>query len=207
MSLIERIRSFLQASSESEHAKDLAEKAADTSELLRSLDTLLTKHGIEQSDVEEALAETEREVERLSNELNLPGITEREKNRLLSKLRLTVKKVENLEGRFEVYEKSMHMHLNLLGRVQKIEAMALTGVSDEEIEKIIENYEEKKEEYRDLTESAEVPITEKIPQPSAKELIERRELLERIEKGTLLPEWGSKPKPEKKAEKKKAELE
>ena len=46
-----------------------------------------------------------------------------------------------------IYERNMNLHLNLIGKIQQMEAMKLGGVDEAKIDQIVMDFEEKLEKY------------------------------------------------------------
>jgi hypothetical protein len=77
------------------------------------------------------------------------------------------RQLDNLEERMDIYDRNINLHLNLIGRIQQVEAMSLAGVDEAQIDDIILDFETHFEQYTETVAAGEAAITAKDTLKSA----------------------------------------
>lgn len=127
----------------------------NTKELLGNIDKLITRNQVEIKTQEKQLLKLgtmeEEDVDKVRAG-TLSGVTRRMALRNIKRLR---KQISNVEDRLNIYDKNINLHLNLIGKIQQMEAMQLRGVSEEEIDTVIMDFEANFEAYTAALEAGE----------------------------------------------------
>ena len=84
----------------------------------------------------------------------------RRKRNALVELQRLRKQLENLDSRQRIYDRNMSLHLNLIGKIQDMEAMDLSGVQEGEIDRIVMDFEEQFEKWQGTVMAGEVAVRE-----------------------------------------------
>ena len=69
-------------------------------------------------------------------------LPERSKNNVLRKIQRLRKQMDNLEERQQIYNRNINLQIDLVGRVQALDAMELRGVDEDRIDEILGDYED-----------------------------------------------------------------
>ncbi|RME74432.1 MAG: hypothetical protein D6785_15885 [Planctomycetota bacterium] len=153
--IIEKLKALFSRSEIPEETKSLLSKAQTTQELLQGLDELLTRNELEFNELNREitqLEEIEQEEMAKIREGNLPP---RAKQNTLLYIKRLRKQMDNLQNRLYIYDKNINLHLNLIAKIQDMEAMALKGVDEKDIDKIIVDFQTNLERYMDSVVAAE----------------------------------------------------
>ena len=154
--LFDKLKALLSRHPVSEETLNIVTKAKSTRELLHGLDALHTRNEMEFNEVTREIENLEGietgEMERVRG----GTLSDRRKKNALLKIRRLRKQMENLDNRLKIYDHNMSLHLNLIGKVQEMEAMSMRGISETEIDKILIDFEEKLEGYMGSLASAKV---------------------------------------------------
>jgi hypothetical protein len=179
-----------------EEARELYEKANNTRELLKGLDAILTRNEVESRELTKEIAALEGKEKEEEAKVKSGDVTGRQKRNTLLLIRRMRKQLDNLDHRLRIYDRNMNLHLNLIGKIQDMEAMQLRGVKEEQIDEILLDFESNMEDYAGTLTAAS------IVESGAGELDSREEReLKKIEE-EILGEESSGAEKEKEGEKK-----
>ena len=154
--LFDKLKALLTRHPVSDEARVVVQKAGNSRELLHGLDALHTRNEMEFNEVTREIEKLE-EIERQESEKVRGGeLSKRRKRNALLRIRRLRKQMENLDNRLKIFDRNMSLHLNLIGKVQEMEAMSLRGLDEVQIDKILIDFEEKLETYMDSVASAQV---------------------------------------------------
>ena len=192
--LIDKLKAMLTRHPVSEETMQVVEKAGTTRELLHGLDALHTRNEMEFNEVTREIEKLEAIEEGEGGAIRAGELSERRKRNALLRIRRLRKQMENLDNRLKIYDRNMSLHLNLIGKVQEMEAMSLRGVSEKEIDKIVLDFEEKLDSYMNTMASAQV-VEESVPIPD----VATEHELQKIEREVLDEEPPPRAKKKKKA--------
>lgn len=155
MSIFEKLGRLFKDTPLPDETKEVFLNTADTKELLTGLDKLITRNEVRLKGLNkelENLSEMEQaEVKRVQNN----EVTGRTKNNALRSVRRIRRQLDNIEQRIEIYDRNISLHLNLIGKIQQMEAMSLAGIDEEQIDDIILDFESQFEEYTETVAASE----------------------------------------------------
>ncbi|MCZ6603199.1 MAG: hypothetical protein O6952_09345 [Planctomycetota bacterium] len=191
--LFDKLKALLSRHAVSDEARLVVAKSGSTRDILHGLDALHTRNEMEFNDVTREIEKLEEIEEQEMGKVRSSGLSDRRKKNALLRIRRLRKQMENLDNRLKIFDRNMSLHLNLIGKVQDMEAMSLRGLDETQIDKILIDFEEKLESYMDTVASAKVVEESREIADVASE----RELKE-IERDVLgeEPEAASKAKEE-----------
>ena len=169
MSIFEKLGRLFKDTALPDETKDIFLNTADTKELLAGLDKLITRNELR-------LKQLNKELEKLENmeqgevaKIREGKTSGRAKNNVLRSIKRQRAQLDNIEQRIEIYDRNISLHLNLIGKIQQMEAMNLAGVDEEQIDDIILDFETHFEEYTETVASAEGAAAEHEPFKTASE--------------------------------------
>jgi hypothetical protein len=119
----------------------IVDGAMSTKELLEGLDKQLTRNEVETRKLQKEITNIETQERDLVARV-AGGIAEpRQKKFTLQQIQLLRKQMDNVDQRLAILHKNMTLHLNLIGKVQAMEAMQLQGVTEPTIEQVLEEFD------------------------------------------------------------------
>ena len=156
MNILEKIRNlFSGGGGIPEEARSVIEKARSTHELLSGLDSVLTRNEMEfnklKREIDKVVAILDEEEVKVQ-EGDLKG---RQKRYTLQYIKRLRSHLDNLDHRMTIYDKNINLHIQLIGKIQDMEAMALRGVDEKQIDKIILEFEEQVVAFMDVVHTGE----------------------------------------------------
>ena len=153
MNLLDRIKKLLRG--QAGEAEQVILDANSTREMLEHLDELITHNEVELRKTRQELARLELS-ERASIENMKSGrVGEREKEFVLLQIRRTRSQMESLKVKADILNKNIELHLNLVGKIQQMEAMDLRGIEQNLVERVMLDFEEGMEKFREAVHASE----------------------------------------------------
>ncbi|MCC6572844.1 MAG: hypothetical protein IT462_03545 [Planctomycetes bacterium] len=136
-------------------AEEAIRDSRSTRESLDKLDELITRNEVELRKTRQELARLELQ-ERASVESVKAGkIGDREKEFVLLQVKRTRGQMDALKLRADILNKNIELHLNLVGKIQAMEAMDLRGIEQPMVERIMLEFEEGMEKFREAVNTGE----------------------------------------------------
>lgn len=153
MSLLERIKNILKG--QAGEAEQVIRESHSTREMLDHLDELITRNEVELRKTRQELARLEL-AERASIENIKQGrVGDREKEFVLLQIKRTRGQMDSLKLKADILNKNIELHLNLVGKIQAMEAMDLRGIEQNVVERVMMDFEEGMEKFRDSVQTGE----------------------------------------------------
>lgn len=160
MTIMDKLKGLFHRRGMGDEARGVFDRAKSTRELLAGLDDLLTRNEVELKALQKQIAHLE-DLENESIGRIREGLPEgRRKRNALVELQRLRKQLENLDSRQRIYDRNMSLHLNLIGKIQDMEAMELSGVKEGEIDRIVMDFEEQFEKWQGTVMAGEVAVRE-----------------------------------------------
>lgn len=156
MSLLDHLRHLFSRAEIPDEARRIFDRAQTPQDLLRGLDHLLTQNEVEFRELERELEKLEAREREEIDRVRAGAVDGRQKRNALLAIQRLRKQMENYENRLRIYDRNMNLHLDLIGKIQEIEAMKLRGVDEARIDRIVMDFEEALEKYDDTMHAAEV---------------------------------------------------
>lgn len=147
MSLMDRLRSLFTKRAVPDDTRALFQNAKTTRELLKGLDDLLTRNELEHDVVNREITALEEREQAEIRRVQGGELPPRQKRNALLAIKRLRKQMDNLANRLAIYDKNMNLHINLIGKIQDMEAMQLKGVEEQQIDGIMEDFEENFESW------------------------------------------------------------
>jgi hypothetical protein len=155
MNILEKLKSLFSREDIPEEAKSAFSGAKTTQELLGGLDAVATRNEMESTKLKR---EIDRVVDVLKEEEEKirGGTAEgRQKKYTLQYIKRLRAHLDNLDRRMDIYDKNINLCIQLIGKVQDMEAMALRGVDEPTIDRIIMEFEDQMGKYMDVVHAGE----------------------------------------------------
>jgi hypothetical protein len=185
MSIFDKLAKLFKDTPLPEETKDIFVNTSDTKELLSGLDKLITRNELRLKQLNKELENLEEMEQTDVRKVKEGAVSGRSKNNVLRSIKRMRRQLDNLERRIEIYDRNINLHLNLIGKIQQMEAMSLAGVDEEQIDDIILDFESHFEEYTETVAAGETAVEqEAVKGTSDEELAE----LEAEIKGEKEPE-------------------
>lgn len=146
----EKIKGWFQRAPLTPEAERVLSNSQSPRELLQGLDELITRNEMAVRGIHreiEALEAIERTEQERIRSGSLPDRSQKNVLRRIQRLRT---QMDGLEERLQIYNRNIRLQVQLIGRVQALDAMQLRGVDEETIEHILSAYEEHLDEYQEI---------------------------------------------------------
>ena len=155
MNILEKLKSLFSREDIPEEAKSAFSGARSTQELLGGLDAVATRNEMESTklkkEIDRVVAVLKEEEEKIRG-----GAAEgRQKKYTLQYIKRLRAHLDNLDRRMDIYDKNINLCIQLIGKVQDMEAMALRGVDEPTIDRIIMEFEDQMGKYMDVVHAGE----------------------------------------------------
>jgi hypothetical protein len=155
MSIMDKLRSLFEDKKVPEETRQLYASASNSRDLVKGLETLRGRNEIDLRDNEEELIGIEKAIILEENSIRKGGLTSTEEMIILRRIERLGKQRANLEKQVSIYHENVNLHLNLISKIQEMEAMRSRGVAEGEIDQLASDMEENVEEYKRVSIAAE----------------------------------------------------
>ncbi|MGE3165813.1 MAG: hypothetical protein AB7O52_12985 [Planctomycetota bacterium] len=156
--LLDRLKQLFQRKEIPRDAKDLINNSTDVRDLLEGLDSLITQNEVEVEKINEEIAALEEVESREMGRVRSGELPERSKNNVLRRIQRLRKQMDNLEERQRIYNRNINLQIDLVGRVQALDAMELRGVDEDKIDEILADYEDELTRYQGVMDSENLSV-------------------------------------------------
>jgi len=147
-SVMDKLKDLFQRADVPDDAREIYLKAANPRELLKGLETQRGKNEIELREHEDQLIALEKSLRAEEDRIRNGGLSPVEESTVLRRIERFGKQLQNLERLAAIYNGNVNFHINLIAKIQEMEAMRARGVSEEQIDRLVEEAEENLETYR-----------------------------------------------------------
>lgn len=137
-------------------ARDLIRDAQNPRDVLHGLDELITRNEMEVNNITREMTALEEVEAGEISRVRSGELPDRSKNNVLRRIQRLRKQMDNLEERQRIYNRNINLQIDLVGRVQALEAMDLRGVDEERIDSILAEYEQELSDYQSVLETQEI---------------------------------------------------
>jgi hypothetical protein len=152
---MEKLKNLFQRADLPDETRQIYSKASSPKDLLKGLEMMRGRNEIDLRDNEEGLIGLEKALAVEEEKVRGGGLTPTEETIVLRRIERLEKQRTNLERQVLIYNENVNLHLNLIAKIQEMEAMRSRGVSEEEIDRVIEEVEGSVEEYKRVAIAAE----------------------------------------------------
>ena len=181
MSVMEKLGNLFQRSDLPEETRQIYLKSGSPKELISGLESLRGRNEIDLRDNEQELIGLERAIALEEASIRRGGLTATEETIILRRVERLEKQRANLDRQVSIYNENVNLHLNLIAKIQEMEAMRSRGVGEEEIDHLVDEVESGVEEYKRVGIAAESGSSV----PPAVDIQAERRRLEGIKKRIL----------------------
>ncbi len=155
MSVMEKLRALFQSESLPDETRQLYSRASTPHELIKELEGLRGRNEVDLRENEQELIGLEKAVLLEEDAVRRGGMTPTEETIVLRRIERLQKQRENLDRQVSIYNENVNLHLNLIARIQEMEAMRSRGVAEDQIDRLVEDVEGHVEEYKRVSIAAE----------------------------------------------------
>ncbi len=148
MKLMDRLKALFQRPDIPAETRDAFARASTPAELVRILDDLSGRNGIELKRAEQELFAVSKALEAEEGRIREGGLPQAVRTSVLRTIERLRKQRDNFDARTGIFNGNINLHLNLIARIQEMEAMELRGVTEEEIDGILDDVQDELHEYR-----------------------------------------------------------
>lgn len=199
MTAMDKLKSLFQRADIPPETREVFAQAGNARELMKGLQGLLGKNEPELRENEEQLIAIEKALIREEDRLRRGGLTPTEETTLLRRIQRLAMQRGRLENLVSIYNQNITLLLNLLAGVQEMDAMRLRGVTEDEIDRLVQEMEDNLEVYNRVSLAAEggpAPVQAADRPREAKELdaIKQRIL---GAKQPSVPHGAEEPRPQR----------
>lgn len=189
MSLLDRIKAIIRGyPGAGGDVEQVIRDAHSTREMLEHLDELITQNEVELRKTRQELARLEMSERASVENIKSGRVGEREKEFVLLQVKRTRSQMESLKLKADILNKNIELHLSLVGKIQAMEAMDLRGIEQSLVERVMLDFEEGMEKFREAVHSGEGVTQNKEEVLTSKD----KEELRKLEREIL----GDQPRPE-----------
>jgi hypothetical protein len=153
MSLLQKIKDMIKGTSG--EAEQVIKDAHSTLEMLDHLDELITRNEVELRKTRQELARLELSERASMENIKSGRVGDREKEFVLLQIKRTRTQMGNLKLKADILNKNIELHMNLVGKIQAMEAMDLRGIEQSVVERVMLDFEEGMEKFRDSVHTGE----------------------------------------------------
>ncbi|MCA8914598.1 MAG: hypothetical protein KDB90_04230 [Planctomycetes bacterium] len=178
MSLLDQIKQMLRGTSGD--AEQVIKDAHSTREMLEHLDELITQNEVELRKTRQELARLELSERASMENIKSGRVGDREKEFVLLQIKRTRTQMGNLKLKADILNKNIELHMNLVGKIQAMEAMDLRGIEQSVVERVMLDFEEGMEKFRDSVNTGEGVIQSRDDVLTNKDKDELRKLEKEI---------------------------
>jgi len=151
--LLERIKQMIKGTSG--EAEQVIKDAHSTHEMLDHLDELITRNEVELRKTRQELARLELSERASMENIKSGRVGDREKEFVLLQIKRTRTQMGNLKLKADILNKNIELHMNLVGKIQAMEAMDLRGIEQNVVERVMLDFEEGMEKFRESVHTGE----------------------------------------------------
>ncbi len=155
MSVMEKLRNLFQRTDLPDETRQLYQHAANPRDLIKGLEDLRGHNEIELRENEEELVRLEKAIALEEDSIRRGGLSPAEETIVLRRIERLQKQRANLGRRVSIYNENVNLHLNLIAKIQEMEAMRSRGVGEDQIDRLVEEVADHVEEYRRVGIAAE----------------------------------------------------
>jgi hypothetical protein len=155
MSIMEKLRSLFQREDLPDETRQLYQNSANPKDLIKGLEAQRGRNEIDLRENEEQLISIEKAIGLEEESIRKGGLTPTQETIILRRVERLEKQRANLEKQVSIYNENVNLHLNLISKIQEMEAMRSRGVSEDEIDSLVDDVQEHVEQYKRVSIAAE----------------------------------------------------
>jgi hypothetical protein len=148
MGLIDKLKDVLLGADLPEETREVFETASSAREIVKGLEVQLGKNELDLRENEEHLITIEKSLLKEEVQLRKGGLTPTQETILLRRIERLEKQRGILENLVTIYNEKVNLHLNLISKIQQMEAMRANNVKEELVDNVVEDVGEHLAEFR-----------------------------------------------------------
>lgn len=195
MSVMEKLKNLFQSADLPDETRQIYGRASNPRELLRELEALRGRNEIDLRECEEQLLGVEKAIALEEQAIRRGGLTPTEETIALRRIERLEKHRANSERQARIYNENVNLHMNLIAKIQELEAMRSRGVGEDEIDRLIGEVEAGITDYKRVGIAAESGAAIAAPVDESAERRRLEELKRRILAGGEAAPAPEPPRP------------
>jgi hypothetical protein len=148
LSVMDKLKNLFQRAEVPDDARDIYLKAANSRELLKGLEAQRGRNEMELREHEDQLIALEKSLLLEEDRIRKGGLSPTEEATILRRIERYGNQRDSLEKLVGIYNGNVNFHINLIAKIQEMEAMRSRGVSEDQIDRLIGEVEENLEIYK-----------------------------------------------------------
>jgi hypothetical protein len=152
---MEKLRSLFQRPDLPDETRQIYLNARSPRELIKGLEALRGRNEADLRDSEQELIALEKAVAVEENSVRRGGLTRTEETIALRRIDRLEKQRSNLDKQVSIYNANVNLHLNLIAKIQEVDAMRSRGVGEEEIDRLVDEVQDNVQQYKRVSIAAE----------------------------------------------------
>lgn len=195
MSVMEKLKNLFQSADLPDETRQIYGRASSPRELLKELEAIRARNEIDLRECEEQLLGVEKAIALEEQAVRRGGLTPTEETIALRRIERLEKHRANSERQARIYNENVNLHMNLIAKVQELEAMRARGVGEDEIDRLIGEVEAGITDYKRVSIAAESGAAVAAPVDESAERRRLEELKRRILAGGETAHAPEPPRP------------
>lgn len=148
MTSMEKLRDLFAGAGLPEETRQIYTQAENTRDLMKGLQVQFGKNEVELRQHEEQLMALEKALAVEQERIRKGGLSASEETMILRRIKRLEKQCSIVDNLVAIYSDNVNLHLNLIAKIQEMEAMRLRGVSEDAIDRLLEEVGENLESYK-----------------------------------------------------------
>jgi hypothetical protein len=193
MNILEKLKGLFTREEIPEEARSAFSSAQSTGDLKAGIDAVVTRNEMESNKLKKEIDRVLAVLNEEEGKIRGGSLEGRQKKYTLQYIKRLRSHLDNLDRRMDIYDKNINLCIQLIGKVQDMEAMAMRGVDEQTIDRIVMEWDDQQEKFMDVVHAGEVGMEGSTLATS------RDKELERLEKEILTGEAPAEEPEEKEA--------
>ena len=175
MSVMEMLKALFQSPDLPDETRQIYRDAGNPRDLIKGLEILRGRNEIDLRENEQELIGLEKAIALEEDGVRKGGLTRTEETIALRRIDRLEKQKANIERQVSIFNQNVNLHLELIAKIQEVEAMRSRGVDEDQIDGVVNDVEDSVQNYRRVSIAAE---SGSAVAPAVDEAAERRRLEE-----------------------------
>ncbi len=150
MEIMDKLARLFQRPEIPPEARSIFQGARDPAQLREGLDALRARNEINLQEHEERMLSLEGGIEKYEQQVRENGLGREGQDVILRRVLRMRKEMDNLKGLITIYDDNTGLLLNLVARIQEMEAKKAIGVSEGDIDSFLEGVDANFQDYRHM---------------------------------------------------------
>jgi len=155
MSVMEKLKSLFQRADLPDETRQIYLNARNPKELIKGLEAVRGGNEADLRDSEQELIALEKAIALEEDSVRGGKLTPTEETIALRRIDRLEKQRANLDKQVSIYNENVNLHLNLIAKIQEMDAMRSRGLSEDVIDRLVDEVQDNVQEYRRVSLAAQ----------------------------------------------------